>query len=51
LWLAVGITVIFVGLLFMSMTVGIIGAVIVVLALIGWLWPTVALRERESTHG
>jgi membrane protein implicated in regulation of membrane protease activity len=50
-WLAVGVTIIFVGLLFKSMTVGIIGAVVASIALIAWLWPTVELREREPTHG
>ena len=50
-WLATGMTVIFVGLLFKSMTVGIIGAVIAALALIAWLWPTLDLREREPTRG
>jgi len=49
-WLAVGATVIFVALLCKSLTVGIIGVVVVVLALIAWLWPTAALREREPTH-
>lgn len=50
-WLAAGTTGIFVGLLFKSMTIGIIGAVIAALALIAWLWPTAQLREREPTRG
>ena len=50
-WLATGTTIIFVGLLFKSMTVGIIGVAIAVLALIAWLWPSAELREREPTHG
>jgi cytochrome c oxidase subunit 1/cytochrome c oxidase subunit I+III len=50
-WLATGTGIIFVGLLFKSLTVGIIGAVIAALALIAWLWPTFELREREPTRG
>ena len=50
-WLATGITIIFVGLLFKSMTVGIIGVAVVVLALVAWLWPSADLREREPMHG
>jgi len=50
-WLAAGTTIIFVGLLSKSVTVGIIGAAVAALALIAWLWPDAALREREPTHG
>jgi heme/copper-type cytochrome/quinol oxidase subunit 1 len=49
--LAAGTSILFVGLLFKSMTVGIIGAAIAALALIAWLWPSVELRERELGHG
>jgi len=50
-WLATGTSILFVALLFKSMTVGIIGIVVAALALIAWLWPTAELREREPTGG
>ena len=49
--LALGTSVLFVGLLLRHGVVATIGAVIAALALLVWLWPRQELREREPAHG
>jgi cytochrome c oxidase subunit I len=46
-WLAVGMAVIFVGLLLKGWMVAVLGGVITLVALLAWLWPRRELRERE----
>jgi cytochrome c oxidase subunit I len=49
--LALGTTILFVGMLLKAWGVVAAGGVLATVALIGWLWPRQALREREPAHG
>jgi hypothetical protein len=49
--LAIGTSVLFVGLLLKLWSIAIIGTVIAALAVLMWLWPRRELREREPAHG
>ena len=49
--LAVGISVLFVGLLIKLWSVATVGALITALAVLMWLWPRRELREREPANG
>lgn len=49
--LALGTTVMFVGMLLKTWSVAGIGIALATLALIVWLWPRQELREREPAHG
>jgi heme/copper-type cytochrome/quinol oxidase subunit 1 len=49
--LALGASVLFVGLLLREAPTAVVGAVLAGLALLAWLWPRQGLREREPAHG
>jgi heme/copper-type cytochrome/quinol oxidase subunit 1 len=49
--LALGTTILFVGMLLKTWGVVAAGGALATLALIAWLWPRQALREREPAHG
>jgi hypothetical protein len=51
LLLALGLSVVFVGLLLKIWVLAAIGGVVSALALLVWLWPRRELREREPAHG
>jgi membrane protein implicated in regulation of membrane protease activity len=51
LMLAVGRSALFVGMLLKIWVLAGIGAAIVALAVLVWLWPRTDLREREPAHG
>jgi cytochrome c oxidase subunit I len=50
-WLAVGLSILFVGLLLKLTGVATAGAAVTAIALIVWLWPRRELRERKPAHG
>jgi cytochrome c oxidase subunit I len=49
--LAIGLALTFIGLLLKNWAAVGIGGSIVVLAVVAWIWPRRALREREAAHG
>jgi multidrug efflux pump subunit AcrB len=49
--LTVGVSVVFIGLLLKAWAAVWIGGVITAVAIVVWLWPRRALREREPAHG
>jgi hypothetical protein len=49
--LAVGTTILFIGMLMKAWGIVAAGGALATLALIAWLWPRQALREREPAHG
>jgi heme/copper-type cytochrome/quinol oxidase subunit 1 len=51
LLLAIGLAVMFTGLLLKTWPVAGVGGAIVALAVLAWLWPRRELREREPVHG
>jgi cytochrome c oxidase subunit 1/cytochrome c oxidase subunit I+III len=49
--LAGGLAILFVGLL-LKVWIGVaVGAAVVVVALVNWMWPRIDLRERKPAHG
>src|SRR6185437_2019341 len=51
LWLSIGLTVVFVGMLCKMWLIIGPGVAICVFGLLLWLWPRRELREREASHG
>ena len=49
--LTIGMSVLFVGLLLKDWPVTAVGGAVAALALLSWLWPRQALREREPARG
>ena len=49
--LALGVAVLFVGLLLKTWAVVVVGGGVAALALLAWFWPRRELREREAAHG
>jgi len=50
-WLTVGLSLLFIGLLLRVVSLAAGGGVLTALAILVWLWPRRALREREPAHG
>jgi heme/copper-type cytochrome/quinol oxidase subunit 1 len=50
-FLALGTSIVFVGLLLKLWAIAAAGAVLATIALLAWLWPRQELREREPAHG